>query len=295
MTKKFVSIFLALAMCLTLAAPAFAETPTKDEPEYDEIVVFSDTISGDGVQPLSALTNEERIQQAREGVLALNLGKMGFSYIEEACLSELKRFSEEDSIILQEYTVLIPKNRAATPRYLDTYKDVDIYFDEVSKGGYGRTYGKEYHRELVQWIAGTIDFLVSISGGSMFSLPWSVVSTLNGIPTLFDQFEEDEMTKSATFNFTTQAFYAKDGNTYKNVLNREYGTARCILQCIFIDTKVGGFTYNLPEQQVPEITKLNYETYKNYLIIAWGAYVNNYSAPLEFPIWTSVTLDWTTP
>ena len=83
MTKKFTSMFLALAMCLSLSAPAFAETTVNDGPEYDEIVVFSDVASEDGIQPLNDLTDEERIQQAKDGVLALNLSDKGFDYLEE--------------------------------------------------------------------------------------------------------------------------------------------------------------------------------------------------------------------
>ena len=75
-------MFLALAMCLALAAPAWAASPA-DEPEYDEIVVFSDAASEDGIQPLNDLTDEERIQQAKDGVLALNLSDKGFDYLEE--------------------------------------------------------------------------------------------------------------------------------------------------------------------------------------------------------------------
>ncbi len=100
MTKKFVSMFLALVMCLSLATTAFATTPPDDESEYDEIVVFNDTVQADGIQPLNDLTDEERIQQAREGVLALGLEEMGLGYIEEACLSELDTYANEENIIL---------------------------------------------------------------------------------------------------------------------------------------------------------------------------------------------------
>ena len=258
-------MFLALAMCLALAAPAWAASPA-DEPEYDEIVVFSDAASEDGIQPLNDLTDEERIQQAKNGVLALGLEEMGLGYIGEACLSELDSYAESGNIILREYTVLIPKARAATPSYYGTYKDVDIYASIVSRSWYIRDYGSDSQAQLRKWMDSTVN-LVSLIGSSVLTISWSMLSALsdNPFPVGYEVLYGDIMTKHVSYNPSNRAFYVKDGNSYRNVCNREFGNARCVTHYTSVDANVGGRTTNYPLQTVPEVDVSNR---KKFIIIS---------------------------
>lgn len=285
--KKLISAFLALAICLSLSVPAFSAE--NNESEYDEIVVFSDAMTQNGIQPMSDLTNEERIQLAKDGVQSLNLDEIGFDYIAEACLSELNGFLEEDDITLYEYTVLIPKNRAATPTYYGTYKDVDIYTAIVSKSEYGHEYGTDYKATLDSWVSGAIDLLMLLDGTGIASTSWSIFSASTNIPSTYSVLKNDKLVRTAIFNPQTRALYVKDGDSYRNVLNREFGRARCVAQYTSLNVDIGARSYNYPIQNISDITASNRE---NFLIIAWGAYVNNYNAPLEFYMWFDIKLDW---
>lgn len=129
--KKLMSVLLAVAMCLSLSAPASAAEETIDG--YEAIVVFSAFVQENGIQTVKVLSNEDRIQQAKESVLALGLSDMGLGYIEEACLSELTAYAEDDSIILEEYKVLIPKTRATDPVFLKRYRGYDFYCATTSE------------------------------------------------------------------------------------------------------------------------------------------------------------------
>ena len=224
MTKKFLSMFLALAMCLSLAAPAFAETPANDEPEYDEVVVFSDAASEDGIQLLSDLSNNERIQQAKDGVLALELDEIGLGYIEEACLAELDKYAQKGNIVLEEYTVFVPKARASQPVFLATYGGYDIYSYFTSRGIYTTTKTMyDSDTDMGKWRKGLIDLAMCFVSSPVVSLQWTVVSSIHGAPSDHQTYVGDWVECYARIYPTNRAFYVKEGDSFRNVYNREFG------------------------------------------------------------------------
>ena len=227
MTKKFVSMFLALAMCLALAAPAFATTPPDDESEYDEIVVFSDTVQAGGIQPLNDLTDEERIQQAREGVLALGLEEMGLGYIEEACLSELDTYVNEENIILEEYIVLIPKARAASLTYYAKCRGYDFYRADTSKSTVIHRQEKfAQYPGLIDLSMATANIAMCFVSEPVFTISWALLTSLSSFgPTGGRVYSGDFVDCFARIYPKNEAFYIKEGSTYALVYNREYGSA----------------------------------------------------------------------
>lgn len=73
--------------------------------------------------------NENTIDAAIAYVESLELSDIGYSHIEEACLSELNAY-KDDGVILESYTVLVPKSKAKY--YYGTYLNHDYYYGYTS-------------------------------------------------------------------------------------------------------------------------------------------------------------------
>ena len=62
---------------------------------YNEVTVFTETMG----RALS-MTLQERVEEAKAGIMALDLENQGLSYIQEACLTELDSIAQMDGAIL---------------------------------------------------------------------------------------------------------------------------------------------------------------------------------------------------
>ena len=58
---------------------------------YNEVTVFTETMG----RALS-MTLQERVEEAKAGIMALDLENQGLSYIQEACLTELDSIAQMD-------------------------------------------------------------------------------------------------------------------------------------------------------------------------------------------------------
>lgn len=133
------------------------------------------SLSDGGVMLTSQNEKENRIAEAKEYVLSLNLGDLGYQYIEDACLNELENWQAEDSV-LNSYTVLVPKSRA-TLYYLGTCADKDFYCAYISENV--RTYQAKITLDTddigleEKWANGLLDFALNFFD-TTFNIVFSV-------------------------------------------------------------------------------------------------------------------------
>lgn len=114
---------------------------------------------------------------------SLNLEKMGYSHIEQACLNELTSY-EDDGIILESYTVLVPK---AKTRYLfGTYNNSKFYYDYTSvsdmrRESNGAKKSASNAHKWDNWILGAVDLGMCFAE-TYWSIPYTIIRTITGVP-----------------------------------------------------------------------------------------------------------------
>lgn len=184
MKKKFLSLLLALAMCLSLGVPAWASktantlTANNISSKYDSYTLDLETyqknldverdILSTKSEQLKAIPNEDIVSYVK----SLNLSEKGFSFVETECLNQLKEY-EDAGIELTSYTVLTPKTRS------------DDVFGEYN----GRTYYSTFvsisypnveitntpsQSTLDSFANLLLDFFISC-GGDIIAIPFSVI------------------------------------------------------------------------------------------------------------------------
>lgn len=129
-----ITLILSLMIGTTITASASGGAQTiedknamKELEEYEKICVFSIEEVNEDISTYARVSESRRdnVEQAIQGVLDLELGSMGYQYVEDACLAELEEISSDTDVVLEAYNVLLPKNRASTPSYYGTYYSRD--------------------------------------------------------------------------------------------------------------------------------------------------------------------------
>lgn len=179
--KKIVCLALSLVMILSMGVSAFASTPESDGSfcidNYTQYTInLTETNSN-----ARAMTGDT-IDAAIEYVKSLELGEMGYSHIEEACLNELNGY-KDDGVILENYTVLVPKTR--TKYYYGTYLNYDYYYEYTSVSDMrretnGAEKGASNASKWDSWILGAMDLAMCFSTVE-WSIPYAIVRTVTGI------------------------------------------------------------------------------------------------------------------
>ncbi|MEY8335137.1 hypothetical protein AALB53_18825 [Lachnospiraceae bacterium 47-T17] len=179
--KKCISIFLSVVMIISMSISAFANTAENKDvfciDNYTQYTIdFSETTS----KIRSAETGS--IDDAISYVKSLELGDTEYSYIEEACLNELYGYKEDD-VVLESYTVLVPKTRAR--QYYGTYAGHDFYYEYTSVANMRRdTIGEKKsaanESRWKQWVLGTMD-LAMCWRTRTWSIPYTIVRIATGI------------------------------------------------------------------------------------------------------------------
>lgn len=179
--KKLISIILLLVLTLSLCAPSFAST---DEPEdafcIDNYIQY--TINLTEQNPNMRSENGDSIDAAIDYVESLGLEDIGYSYIEEACLCELNGY-KEDGVVLENYTVLVPKTR--TKFLFGTYANSKFYYEYTSVANMRRdTIGsKKSNSNEIQWekwILGVADLGMCFAQ-AQWSVPYALFRTVTGV------------------------------------------------------------------------------------------------------------------
>ena len=155
--KKALCILLSLIMLLSASTTAFASEMIDksfciDDYNQYTIKLFDETLH-------TRSTTENTIDTAISYVKSLNLKDMGYSYIEEACLEELDSYKDDD-VVLESYTVLVPKARAKS--YYGTYLNSDYYYEYTSVSDMrretnGAEKGASNESKWNNWILGAMD------------------------------------------------------------------------------------------------------------------------------------------
>ena len=272
MKKRIMALALALAMMVGLTQGAFAATPEAvelNENDYTEVVVFSDGGQGNEIQLMNETNPIDNIEQAKAGVRALKLGKLGFDYLEEACLAELDEMEASGNIILHEYAVLVPKTRAEHLEYCGTYQGVNFYTTITSTTDF-ELKKLELTTEETEAVANFLmNIILSYNSATAINVTWSVLSA--SLPKGYEYKFDDYIIAGGYVTSTNRAIYAEDGTNYKLCLNRNYG---------YIDPyneyhKIKEHKTEILELERQEYPDLNSSTWKNAVIIAYGSYVGN--------------------
>ena len=270
--KKLTALALALAMTVGLTQGAFAaepEVPEFDDNDYTEVVVFSDGGQKSGIQLMSEADPMDNINQAKAGVRALKLGKMGFGYIEEACLVELDEMEESGDVILHEYAVLIPKTRGEYLEYCGTYQGVNFYTAVTSTTDF-EIKKLELTTEETEAVANFLmNLILSYNSVTAINVTWTVLSA--SLPKGFEYKFDDYIIAGGYVTSTNRVIYAEEGINYKLCLNRNYG---------YIDPyneyhKIKEHKTEIVELDRQEYPDLDNSTWKNAIVIAYGSYVGN--------------------
>ena len=164
------------------------------------------------------------IENAKAGLLALNLSEQGLADLEAACLNELDAMANLEGIPLHEYTVLVPKNRALSYTYYGAYHGVPFYTSFSIKKEI--TYEKNdigTGQKILQWSSAAVNLFMCFAGKEV-SLPWAVVSS--NLPSNFTVRLTDWTDYYANAEAITRSIYAKSGSAYLHVYSREYGNFR---------------------------------------------------------------------
>lgn len=285
--RKTVSAALAFvlmcSMCvLTVSATSSEVGALCELQNYEEVVVFSASNSHGllSTEPQRNFeeTAKNNVDRAIAGVLSLNLDAQGLSYIEDACLVELNEIALDSNCQLNEYAVLIPRS-SATPSFYTTYQNTNFYTAVTSrsnltirKNNFG-TYDK-----LSKWASNVISLTLSIAGTKYTSLAWSAVSA--SLPSNYEIHTTDWTDYYININPMNRALYVKEGTTYKNVANREYGTVRAYNVYHFNDanSSTGAKETNFPPVSYPDVTSSTNGSllYTAYEVYRTGALAVNY-------------------
>ena len=178
--KKALCILLSLIMLLSASTTAFASEMIDksfcvDDYNQYTIKLFDETLH-------TRSTTENTIDTAISYVKSLNLKDMGYSYIEEACLEELDSYKDDD-VVLESYTVLVPKARAKS--YYGTYLNSDYYYEytsvsDMQRETNGAEKGASNESKWNNWILGAMDLGMCFAT-KKWSIPYTIIRTVTGV------------------------------------------------------------------------------------------------------------------
>lgn len=145
------------------------------------------------------------------------MSQNGYGYIEEACLSELEKYIE-DEVELESYTILVPKTRVKN--FYGTYLGSDFYYENTSVANVRReTNGvKKTDANAAKWknwIMGVTDIAMNFSNRG-WNLAYSVIRTVTGVssPTSVWNGSRNQYVEQFT-ETKTRSIYKKVGSNYK--------------------------------------------------------------------------------
>lgn len=280
-STTLVAVLLCSMCMITASATPISQDVSADLSCYDEVVVFSEKNSRGSVSYDPTIGFESaaknNVEQAIAGVKSLKLSEQGLSYLEESCLAELNEIALDPSCKLNEYSVLIP--RSTTPSFYTTYRSTDFYTAVTSKSNI--TLQKNNigtYEKLVKWASNLVNLTLSISGTMYTSLAWSALTA--SLPSNYQVHSSDWTDCYININPMNRALYVKEGTTYKNVANREYGTVRAYNVYHYNDatSATGAVTTNFPSVYYPDVTSSNNGNllYTAYEVHRTGALAVNY-------------------
>lgn len=237
--KKLTSLILAIVMLFAVTIPVFATSNSTSftsvqEEEYtycaDNYTKYTIDLTQIRGGELSYASDANTVDTTIDFVKSLDLKSMGYSHIEEACMNELNFYKEND-MVLEKYTVLVPKTREMY--FYATYLGYDYYYEYTSESQIRReTEGAEKgaSNETLwnNWIMGLIDLIVSFALEDVWSVAYSAVTSVTNVFGASDVHygSFNEYVEQFT-NVTTRTIYKQRS---ANVLDPCYQDQRCFLR-----------------------------------------------------------------
>ena len=224
--KKILSIVVVFSLILSLGTPAFASSNSSIDSLYTKYTIDFTTPTARTVS-----NDESRINKAISFVKSLGLEGTEFSYIEEACLQELDSY-KISGIVLESYSVLVPKSKAEAMTYYGTYLGSDFYSSITSESSFrietnGET-NEDNSNNWMKWVNGTIDLLLVVSDlleyydiisagvPTPVALGFSAVSSILGYEGYDDVYTTAHNCYVEQFdNVKTRTIFKENGSSYK--------------------------------------------------------------------------------
>ena len=180
--KQMLSILLSAVMVLSISIPAFASTTDEDTFCIDNYTQHTINFAETDPNMKTRSANENTNDAAIAYVESLELSDIGYSHIEEACLSELNAY-KDDGVILESYTVLVPKSKAKY--YYGTYLNHDYYYgytsvSDMRRETNGAEKGASNESQWNSWILGTMDLAMCFFTAE-WSVPYTLIRTVTGV------------------------------------------------------------------------------------------------------------------
>lgn len=304
MKKRVISFLLIISLIiLPIMVTAVENNPEMDKRSkndndlvyYDEIPVLitnpeiTKTLFEINDTEDSFEINKRNVEIARKGVLDLNLSDKNLYFIEEVCLAELEEIEKTPNCILNEYTVLIPQTKASTPSFYARYSGRDYYSSLTSRSNLTLSKNKFAKGEK---IASWFDNVISL--GLFFDNIWqiSLIQTVAGasLPSNYSVHYSDWMDSHININPTNRAIYAKEGTTFVNLANREFGKVRpyFVYHCNDATATVPTVTFYYDYYDYPDVTSSNNSS---LLYIAKNVYDTG-ANPVSIYLKNVVSIGW---
>ena len=255
MKKRILSLLLAAVSAFSLSLPALAVEPDvadtyDDLDEYDQYTIsFKHSV----MRVMDADTFQDDIDAAKSYVESLNLEEQNLGYISEACLAQLDELAFVPDCVLNEYTVLVPKTRAATPTYYGTESGVDFYSTLTSRADYQVKKMSATGSNLTRWVKSVVDLVMTFLDVPELTIPWSVV---NGIASSnYEVYKDDIVEAWAALSPVTRTIYVKEGTSFKAITNSEFGEVNPYLSYHLCNVNNPTGTKYLGRRTLPESSK----------------------------------------
>ena len=200
----------------------------------------------------------DRIQQAHDYVLSLNLDDAGYYYIEDSCLKQLEQM-QEDGVFLTSYSVLVPNSTTGVLNYYGTYNGRTYYSQYYSSYSKEISLTSDTKEEIgepwVSWMENGAEMLLSIglSAGGEVTLPvaYDLFSAITGIDSPYEVHDEAYFEGVTTLEGSCRGIYTYDDKmrfgTDKDklilMMSDETGNVRCYLEFHPVDTSYPQASY----------------------------------------------------
>lgn len=226
--KRVISALLILVILANTTGFAFAceyKFLSSDIPNNYEsyTMVIDSRMNKNNYEDSSEVVYGNSIADVINYVKSLKLEELGFSYIEEICLSELALY-EEQGALLASYTILVPKGSKSESIY-GTYNGRTFYQDAVAIAAFAvpKNGTAKSSTEFANWVSGAVGLLTAF-GNTTVSLYYSYVAALLGLSN--NVTIQTGTYYSYYYNFSsaiTRTIYSYSGNTKKILIKDQYG------------------------------------------------------------------------
>ncbi len=223
--KKYLALILASVMTFISTVPVQASATSTDALNLSNYNQY--TIDLKKKERMITQEQSDGIDEAISYVESLNLDSIGYAYIEDACLSELQSYRQQ-GMILEKYTVLVPKTRTA--QYYGTYLSADYYYDYTSVADMRRETPGDAKAQATEhlwdaWMELRINIALCFLEWK-YTVPYTIITAISDFDNCEDVFYDSYNLYVEQFaNVKTRTIY-KDRGTLVASYSDQQGTYR---------------------------------------------------------------------